>query len=189
MTAVKVMYPCGFLAKSCVRGDLDKSDYNNNDIVNEDDDEEEEEYYGYSQLIKLDNDNDHSFSNDLEEIDEEEENILLPHDLYKEIDYSKTSPTPKNATNVQLENMYATVLPRSKRSHASKTSSLVVLSDANNINFDNCTDPSQVRDENDIFLSMHYIDCWQSLLSITLCPKPSSAPYPLSYKGKGKKSL
>ena len=29
MTAVKVMYPCGFLAKSCVRGDLDKSDYNN----------------------------------------------------------------------------------------------------------------------------------------------------------------
>ena len=33
MAAVKAMYPCGFLAKACVRGDLNKSDYNNNDIV------------------------------------------------------------------------------------------------------------------------------------------------------------
>ena len=134
MATAKVSHPCGFLSMrgrfpSCVRGDIDhRNDQNNNTIGDKFNDEfgddDEDDVYGYCSVIetrnkavkrlqmKVDNNDDLSTSR----------RILLPHDLYEAVDYcinTSTSPsdqakeTPIKVT--ENNDVYATVLPKSKR--------------------------------------------------------------------------
>jgi len=135
MSSAKVSHPCGFLSirghfPSCVRGDIDHSDQNNNTIAGDElhdefGDGDDDDVYGYCSVIetrnkpvkrlqmKVDNNDDLSTSSRM---------VLLPHDLYEAVDYSintstsasdQAKETPIKVTdNSQL---YATVLPKSKR--------------------------------------------------------------------------
>ena len=131
MAATKTIYPCGFLSKSghfttCVRGNIDQNDANNNVIDYED-------VYGYSELIKL-VDNDQSKELKVLNNDALTDKVLLPHDLYDEIDYS-IKKLPKDCpTN---EDLYATVLPKCKRTPASKASNVDISKHVDNDISDN----------------------------------------------------